>query len=87
MNTKTKKYIIAYEYDEEGFDADGAGDYFYTATGYREHETKEEALDYLQKNIYYDDFGRYRHKKKKPNFSSIEEYCKEFDFRLYRREI
>ena len=51
MKNKTKKYIIAYEYDEEGFDADGAGDYFYTATGYREHETKEEALDYLQKNM------------------------------------
>ena len=87
MKTKTKKYIIAYEYDEEGFDYDGAGDYMYTATNYKEHETKEEALKDLQKNIYYDDFGRYRHKKKKPNFSSIEEYCKEFDFRLYRREI
>ena len=56
-----KKYILAREYDEEGFDYDGAGDY--------------------------DDFGRYRHKKKKPNFSSIEEYCKEFDFRLYERKI
>ena len=87
MNTKTKKYIIAYENDEEVFDYDGAVDYMYTDTNYKEHETKEEALKDLQKNIYYDDFGRYRHKKKKPNFSSIEEYCKEFDFRLYRREI
>ena len=82
-----RKYIIASEYDEEDFDYDGVGDYMYTATNYREHETKEEVLTYLQKNICYDDFGRYIHKKKKPNFSSIEEYCKEFDFRLYERVI
>ena len=44
-----KKYIIASEYDEEGFDYDGAGDYIYTATNYREHETKKEALAYLKK--------------------------------------
>tara|TARA_B100001250_G_scaffold413784_1_gene449089 strand:- start:3566 stop:3829 length:264 start_codon:yes stop_codon:yes gene_type:complete len=87
MKIKEVKYILATDYDEEGFDADGAGDYFYTATNYREHETKEEILTSLQKNICYDDYGRYKHKKKKPNFSSIEEYCKEFGFRLYKREV
>jgi len=87
MDIKHKKYIIAYEYDEEGFDADGIGDYFYTSTGYREHETKEEALDYLQKNIEHDCLGRRIHKKKKTCFKTIEEYNKMFDFRLYERII
>tara|TARA_R100000995_G_scaffold54277_1_gene26573 strand:+ start:278 stop:541 length:264 start_codon:yes stop_codon:yes gene_type:complete len=87
MDIKHKKYIVAKEYDEEGFDYDGAGDYIYTATNYVEHETKKEALEYLQKNIYYDEYSRYIHKKKKPNFNSIEKYCKEFDFRLYERII
>ena len=49
MKIKEVKYILATDYDEEGFDADGAGDYFYTATNYREHETKEEILTSLQK--------------------------------------
>ena len=76
-----KKYILATDYDDEGFDYDGAGDYFYTATNYDEHDSKEEILTSLKKNIYYEC------RKKKPNFNSIEEYCKEFGFRLYERKI
>ena len=44
-----KKYILATDYDEEGFDYDGAGDYFYTATNYDEHDSKEEILTSLKK--------------------------------------
>ena len=59
-----KKYILATDYDEEGFDYDGAGDYFYTATNYDEHDSKEEILTSLKKNIYYEC------RKKKPNFNN-----------------
>ena len=67
--------------DEEGFDADGIGDYMYVAERYESFNSLEEALEYLQKNIYYE--GR----KSKPNFATLKEYCDTFDFEIYERKV
>ena len=78
--TKTRsKYILKSYVDEEGFDADGIGDYFRVVERYQSFNTKEEILSYLQKNIWYDD------RESKPNFSTIKEYCQTYDFELYER--
>ena len=78
--TKTRsKYILKSYVDEEGFDADGIGDYIRVVERYQSFNTKEEILSYLQKNIWYDDI------ESKPNFSTIKEYCQTFDFELYER--
>ena len=64
--TKTRsKYVLKSYVDEEGFDADGIGDYFRVVERYQSFNTKEEILSYLQKNIWYDD------RESKPNFFSI----------------
>ena len=53
--TKTRsKYILKSYVDEEGFDADGIGDYIRVVERYQSFNTKEEILSYLQKNIWYD---------------------------------
>ena len=78
--TKTRsKYILKSYVDEEGFDADGIGDYIRVVERYQSFNSKEEVLSYLQKNIWYDD------RESKPNFSTIKEYCQTFDFELYER--
>ena len=78
--TKTRsKYVLKSYVDEEGFDADGIGDYIRVVERYQRFNTKEEILSYLQKNIWYDD------RESKPNFSTIKEYCQTFDFELYER--
>ena len=78
--TKTRsKYILKSYVDEEGFDADGIGDYIRIVERYQSFNTREEILTYLQKNIWYDD------RESKPNFSTIKEYCQTFDFELYER--
>ena len=78
--TKTRsKYILKSYVDEEGFDADGIGDYIRIVERYQSFNTREEVLSYLQKNIWYDD------RESKPNFSTIKEYCQTFDFELYER--
>jgi len=78
--TKTKqKYVLKSYVDEEGFDADGIGDYTYVAERYQSFDSKEEILSYLQKNI------RYDYKNVKPNFSTIKEYCDTFEFELFER--
>jgi hypothetical protein len=74
------KYILAMDYDEEGFDADGIGDYWYTDTNYKDMDSEEEALSYLQKNIRHED-GR------KTNCKTIKEYCDKFaGIRFYERK-
>ena len=40
-----KKYILKTQYDEEGFDYDGIGDYIYTANNYREFHSLENVLE------------------------------------------
>ena len=78
--TKTRsKYVLKSYVDEEGFDADGIGDYIRVVERYQSFNTKEEILSYLQENIWYDD------RESKPNFSTIKEYCQTFDFELYER--
>ena len=79
MTKNRSKYILKSYVDEEGFDADGIGDYFRVVERYQSFNTKEEILSYLQKNIWYDD------RESKPNFSTIKEYCQTFDFELYER--
>lgn len=74
------KYLLAMDYDAEGFDADGVGDYWYTDTTYRGMDSKEEALSYLQKNICYED-------RKKADFATIKEYCDAFGgIKFYERK-
>ena len=47
--TKTRsKYILKSYVDEEGFDADGIGDYIRVVERYQSFNTKEEILSYLQ---------------------------------------
>jgi hypothetical protein len=73
-----KKYILKTQYDEEGFDYDGIGDYIYTANSYREFHSLENMLESLKKNIRYEN-------KMKPKLDTLEEFCKEFDFEVYER--
>ena len=74
------KYLLAMDYDAEGFDADGVGDYWYTDTTYRSMDSEEEALSYLQKNICYED-------RKKADFATIKEYCDAFGgIKFYERK-
>ena len=73
------KYLLKYWRDVEGFDYDGAGDYFYSEEGYDEYETEEAALSYLKKNIRCE--GGF-----KPKLDTIEEYCQEFSFEFYERK-
>ena len=75
------KYVLATDYDEECFDYDGVGDYVRTSTNYIETDTKEELLAYLKRNIFYED------RKTKPKLDTVEGYCKEFGFRLYKQEV
>ena len=79
MTRTRSKYILKSYVDKEGFDADGIGDYTYVEETYQSFNTKEEILSYLQKNIWYDD------RESKPNFSTIKEYFRAFDFELYER--
>ena len=44
----TERYIWKYWSDEEGFDYDGAGEYWYNEDCYMEFETKEEALAFKE---------------------------------------
>ena len=74
------KYILAMDYDNMGFDADGAGDYWHTDTNYKDMDSEEEALSYLQKNICYEGGKIVGHK-------TIKEYCDEFaGIRFYERK-
>ena len=79
MTKPRSKYVLKSYVDEEGFDADGIGDYIRVVERYQSFNSKEEVLSYLQKNIWYDD------RESKPNFSTIKEYCQTFDFELYER--
>ena len=79
MTRTRSKYILKSYVDDEGFDADGIGDYIRIVERYQSFNTREEILSYLQKNIWYDD------RESKPNFSTIKEYCQTFDFELYER--
>ena len=77
MITKQTKFIIRMTVDEEGFDADGCGDYIYTDFKYKEFKSKHEALEYLQTNIYNDA------NNKRENFKSIGEYVDTYGFKFY----
>jgi len=72
-------WVLRTEYDAEGFDADGAGDYMYTGVNWQEFETKDEILKYLQKNIYADG------ERSPANFNTIAEYADTFEFKVYKR--
>ena len=74
------KYILAMDYDDMGFDADGVGDYWYTATNYKDMDSEQEALSYLQKNMCYESGELVGNK-------TIKEYCDEFSsIRFYERK-
>ena len=75
--TEQTKFILRRTVDEEGFDADGCGDYIYTDYKYKEFKTKDETLKYLQNNIY-DDIT-----DKRENFKSIDEYVDTYGFKFY----
>jgi|DEB0MinimDraft_10_1074344.scaffolds.fasta_scaffold255473_2 hypothetical protein len=75
------KYVLRSYYDEEGFDADGIGFYFYTASNWKDFENEQEILEYLQKNIYAEG------EKKPANLKSIKEYQDTFkSFFVYKKE-
>lgn len=71
------KFILRMEYDHEGFDADGCGDYMYSEFSYKEFKSKDDALKYLRKNIYDEATNR------RANFNNIHDYVKEYDFKFY----
>ena len=75
--TDPTKFILRIEYDHEGFDADGCGDYMYSEFSYKEFKSKDDALKYLRKNIYDADTNR------RANFNNIHDYVKEYDFKFY----
>ena len=78
--TETKlKYVLKSYVDEEEFDAEGIGDYIRVVERYQSFTSKDEVLSYLQKNMWYED------RESKPNFSTIKEYCRAFDFELFER--
>ena len=71
-------YILKSYSDEEGFDYDGVGDYFYVQEHYMEFTTLEGVLKYLKKNIRCE--GGF-----KPKLETVEDYCREFGFEVYER--
>ena len=75
----TERYIWKYWSDEEGFDYDGAGEYWYNEDCYMEFETKEEALAYWKKNIKVENGF-------KPKLDTVEEFCHVFGWQLYERK-
>ena len=83
------KYVLAMDYDEEGFDYDGGGEFIRTSTYYMEFDSEKDALAYLNENIYYNDSILTAHKynvtSPKPNYDTVDKYCKEFQFRFYER--
>ena len=81
MKKFADQVILKSHVDEEGFDADGIGDYSYIAERYQSFNSLEEVLLYLKKSIYNDD------RRKKPNFNTIKEYCDTFEFEIYERKV
>ena len=72
-------WVLRSEFDAEGFDYDGAGDYTYTGIDWTEFNTEAEVLKYLRKNIVADGTG------KLANFKTIAEYVDTFTFQVYKR--
>jgi hypothetical protein len=81
MKKFANQVILKSYVDEEGFDADGIGDYSYIAERYQSFNSLEEVLLYLKKNIYNDN------RRTKPNFTTIKEYCDAFQFEIYERKV
>lgn len=81
MKKFANQVILKSYVDEEGFDADGIGDYSYIAERYQSFNSLEEVLLYLKKNIWHDD------RRTKPNFTTIKEYCDAFQFEIYERKV
>ena len=72
-------WVLRSEFDAEGFDYDGGGDYIYTGVDWTEFNTEAEVLKYLRKNIVADGAG------KLANFKTIAEYVDTFTFQVYKR--
>ena len=73
-----KKYILRTSYDVEDFRPDGIGDVTYTEYAYREFYSLENMLNYLKKNIRYEN-------EMKPKLDTVEEFCQQFGFEVYER--
>ena len=72
-------WVLRSQFDAEGFDYDGGGDYIYTSVDWTEFNTEAEVLKYLRKNIVADGTG------KLANFKTIAEYVDTFTFQVYKR--
>jgi len=72
-------WVLRSQFDAEGFDYDGGGDYIYTGVDWTEFNTEAEVLKYLRKNIVADGTG------KLANFKTIAEYVDTFTFQVYKR--
>ena len=72
-------WVLRSEFDAEGFDYDGGGDYIYTGVDWTEFNTEAEVLKYLRKNIFAESTG------KLANFKTIAEYVDTFTFQVYKR--
>jgi hypothetical protein len=73
-----KKYIIKSLYDSDYFDYDGAGDCYTVEEKYDVHDSLDDILKSLKKNIRYEN-------SMKPKLDTVEEYCQEFGFEVYER--
>ena len=74
-----KSNLVLKEYwDDEGFDYDGGGDYFFTRKEWKEFDSEDSLLKYLQDNICDEEEG------KPLMLKSIKDYM-EYGFEVYKR--
>mgnify|MGYP003647631581 FL=1 len=73
-----KTWVLRSTYDDHWFD-DVKGDCFEVAYDWREFDTEDEILKYLQRDIY-EEGG-----SKPANFKTIKEYVEAWDFQVFKR--
>jgi len=73
-----KTWVLRSTYDDHWFD-DVKGDCFEVAYDWREFDTEDEILKYLQRDIYGEGDS------KPANFKTIKEYVEAWDFQVFKR--
>jgi hypothetical protein len=72
-------WVLRTEFDAEGFDYDGAGDYIYTDVDWTEFDTEAEVLKYLRGSVVADSTG------KLAKFKTLTEYSETFNLQVFKR--
>jgi len=75
----TETLVLRTQFDAMGFDADGAGDYYYVDTDWTEFNSEAELLKHLQDNIE-DGLSGKLHK-----YKTIQKYVEDYGFQVFKR--